>query len=310
MEKRRVLHLMGTVITLTVFHPEGERLLDQCESMLRDYQQRFSANDASSTLMQVNANAGRMPMKVDSDLYQLIRYGYDLSLSSNGRFNLVIGPLIKLWRIGFTDAKVPTDEEIQARMNLIDLTQVELDDENETVYLAKSGMEMDLGALAKGYFADQLKNFLKAEGVNAGIVDLGGNVLTIGKSPKHPSGYWQIGIQDPLRQRGNLMAAVAIQDQSVVTSGIYERFIKIGDTLYHHIFDSKTGYPVESETASVTIVSDESIDGEVWTTLLFAETPADALVRLNEHASIEGIVITRQQEMLISDKLKPSVTMI
>ena len=134
MEKRRVLHLMGTVITLTVFHPEGERLLDQCESMLRDYQQRFSANDASSTLMQVNANAGRMPMKVDSDLYQLIRYGYDLSLSSNGRFNLVIGPLIKLWRIGFTDAKVPTDEEIQARMNLIDLTQVELDDENETVY--------------------------------------------------------------------------------------------------------------------------------------------------------------------------------
>ena len=310
MEKRRVLHLMGTVITLTVFHPEGERLLDQCESMLRDYQQRFSANDASSTLMQVNANAGRMPMKVDSDLYQLIRYGYDLSLSSNGRFNLVIGPLIKLWRIGFTDAKVPTDEEIQARMNLIDLTQVELDDENETVYLAKSGMEMDLGALAKGYFADQLKNFLKAEGVTAGIVDLGGNVLTIGKSPKHPSGYWQIGIQDPLRQRGNLMAAVAIQDQSVVTSGIYERFIKIGDTLYHHIFDSKTGYPVESEIASVTIVSDESIDGEVWTTLLFAETPADALVRLNEHASIEGIVITRQQEMLISDKLKPSVTMI
>lgn len=310
MEKRRVLHLMGTVITLTVFHPEGERLLDQCESMLRDYQQRFSANDASSTLMQVNANAGRMPMKVDSDLYQLIRYGYDLSLSSNGRFNLVIGPLIKLWRIGFTDAKVPTDEEIQARMNLIDLTQVELDDENETVYLAKSGMEMDLGALAKGYFADQLKKFLKAEGVNAGIVDLGGNVLTIGKSPKHPSGYWQIGIQDPLRQRGNLMAAVAIQDQSVVTSGIYERFIKIGDTLYHHIFDSKTGYPVESEIASVTIVSDESIDGEVWTTLLFAETPADALVRLNEHASIEGIVITRQQEMLISDKLKPSVTMI
>lgn len=310
MEKRRVLHLMGTVITLTVFHPEGERLLDQCESMLRDYQQRFSANDASSTLMQVNANAGRMPMKVDSDLYQLIRYGYDLSLSSNGRFNLVIGPLIKLWRIGFTDAKVPTDEEIQARMNLIDLTQVELDDENETVYLAKSGMEMDLGALAKGYFADQLKSFLKAEGVTAGIVDLGGNVLTIGKSPKHPSGYWQIGIQDPLRQRGNLMAAVAIQDQSVVTSGIYERFIKIGDTLYHHIFDSKTGYPVESEIASVTIVSDESIDGEVWTTLLFAETPADALVRLNEHASIEGIVITRQQEMLISDKLKPSVTMI
>lgn len=310
MEKRRVLHLMGTVITLTVFHPEGERLLDQCESMLRDYQQRFSANDASSTLMQVNANAGRMPMKVDSDLYQLIRYGYDLSLSSNGRFNLVIGPLVKLWRIGFTDAKVPTDEEIQARMNLIDLTQVELDDENETVYLAKSGMEMDLGALAKGYFADQLKNFLKAEGVTAGIVDLGGNVLTIGKSPKHPSGYWQIGIQDPLRQRGNLMAAVAIQDQSVVTSGIYERFIKIGDTLYHHIFDSKTGYPVESEIASVTIVSDESIDGEVWTTLLFAETPADALVRLNEHASIEGIVVTRQQEMLISDKLKPSVTMI
>lgn len=310
MEKKRVLHLMGTVITLTVFHPEAERLLDQCEMMLRDYQQRFSANDASSTLMQVNANAGVKPMKVDSDLYELIRYGYALSLSSNARFNLVIGPLIKLWRIGFTDANVPTDEAIQARMALIDLKQVELDDENETVYLAKAGMEMDLGALAKGYFADKLKDYLKAEGVTAGIVDLGGNVLTIGNSPKHPSGYWQIGIQDPLRERGNLMAAVAIKDQSVVTSGIYERFIKIDDTLYHHIFDSKTGYPVESEIASVTIVSDESIDGEVWTTLLFAETPEGALARLNDHALIEGIVVTRQQEMLISDKLKPFVTMI
>ena len=310
MEKRRVLHLMGTVITLTVFHPEAERLLDQCEEMLKDYQQRFSANDASSTLMQVNANAGQKPMKVDTDLYQLIRYGYHLSLSSDARFNLVIGPLIKLWRIGFTSANVPSDEAIQERMKLIDLAQVELDDENETVYLAKAGMEMDLGALAKGYFADRLKDYLKSEGVTAGIIDLGGNVLTIGKSPKSTTGFWQIGIQDPIRQRGNLMAAVAIQDQSVVTSGIYERFIKIGDTLYHHIFDSTTGYPVESEIASVTIVSDDSIDGEVWTTLLFADSPEEALRSLNHNDLIEGIIITRKQEMLVSENLKPFVTLV
>lgn len=306
--KKRVLHLMGTIISLTIYHPDGDRLLDQCEKMLRDYQQRFSANHADSNLMQVNANAGIRPTKVDPDLFDLIQYGLDLSLSSDARFNLVIGPLIKLWHIGFEDAQVPNVHEIQEKMSLINPEQVFLDEENHTVYLGVAGMEIDLGALAKGYFADILKDYLISKGVTAGIIDLGGNVLTIGQSPNDINGYWNIGIQNPSLKRGNLMAAVAIQDKSVVTSGIYERFITVDDTLYHHIFDSATGYPVDTEIASITIVSDKSLDGEVWTTLLFAETPEEALAQLNHNRLIEGIIITRDHEFIVSDNLKPFVT--
>lgn len=304
-----VFHKMGTTITLSIFHPNAKRLLQQAEDMLTDFEERFSANDSSSDLMQVNQNAGIQPIKVDDDLFKLIKIGRDISMSSNGMFNIAIGPLVKLWKIGFADAQLPTEEEINERLQLVDPENIELDDEQQTVFLHKKGMEIDLGAIAKGYFADLLKEFFQAHEVEAGIIDLGGNVLTMGTSPHQPDGFWRVGIQHPFQTRGNMLAAIAVQGQSVVTSGIYERVLRIGDREFHHIFDSKTGYPIENDVASVTIVSDQSIDGEIWTTLAFGKNAEAGIDWLNQIPGIEGVTVSKTGEIYVSNQLKNRVVL-
>lgn len=301
---------MGTQITLSIVHPEAEKLLEQADHLLASYENRFSANDFKSDLMAVNQQAGLNSVRVEPDLYELIQIGKEYSLSSNLALNITIGPLIKLWKIGFTGAHVPEQREIEERLKLIDPADIELDAAKGTVYLTKKGMEIDLGALAKGYFADQLKTFFQKEGVKSGLIDLGGNVLTIGENQKHKDGYWRVGIQKPSPIRGDLAGAILVKDKSVVTSGIYERSLKVNGKKYHHIFDSKTGFPIENELASITIVSDKSLDGELWTTMAFALSPTAVIQHIDNIPGIEALVITKANEVKITRGLVPYVILL
>lgn len=299
--KQSVIRLMGTRITLQIEHPKAEVLLSHAGEMLKDYERRFSANDNTSDLMRVNQNSGIQPVQVDEDLFELIEQALAVSLSSDSKFNLTIGPLVKLWKIGFKDAQLPSDAEIQERLQKIQPENVELDHEARTVYLKIPGMEIDLGAIAKGYFADQLKAYFVSQGVQTGIIDLGGNVLTIG----HPldKEKWTVGIQQPESKRGQMMGVIEIEGQSVVTSGIYERYFYKDNKLYHHILDSKTGYPAEGDIASITIVSDQSIDGEIWTTVCFAMSIQQAIAVLNEIPGIEAVIISKENEVFKTQRM-------
>ncbi|MEL0537306.1 FAD:protein FMN transferase [Staphylococcus debuckii] len=306
--KTETLHLMGTVITMQIEHLNAEVLLHKASEMLRDYEKRFSANDDYSDLMQVNLNAGIQPVRVDADLFTLIEKAQEVSLSSGQKFNLTIGPLVKLWKIGFKDAALPEDEAIQQTLKVIQPDNVVLDREQQTVYLTEAGMEIDLGAIAKGYFADQLKDYFVEQGVESGIIDLGGNVVTIG----HPleKKAWTVGVQSPEKSRGNILGFIEIHNQSVVTSGIYERHFYKDDKLYHHILDSKTGYPVENDIASVTIVSDQSLDGEIWSTICFFTTAEQTIALLNEINGIDALVIKKNGEIMSTQHLKKHLYLI
>lgn len=299
--KQKVLNLMGTRITLQIEHPKAEVLLNRAEEMLKDYEKRFSANDNKSDLMHVNQSAGIKPVEVDGDLFELIAQAHAVSLSSDSKFNLTIGPLVKLWKIGFKDAQLPNESDIQERLQKIQPKNVVLDHEAHTVYLKVPGMEIDLGAIAKGYFADKLKNYFVSQGVQTGIIDLGGNVLTIGRPIDKDK--WTVGIQQPDSERRGLVGVVEIAGQSVVTSGIYERYFYKDDKLYHHILDSKTGYPVEGDIASITIVSDQSIDGEIWTTVCFAMSIDQAIAVLNEIPGIEAVIISKDGEVFTTQRM-------
>ena len=303
-EAVRQVRLMGTIITLTIYHADSEALLVEAEARLRDYEQRFSAHAADSDLMRVNQQAGLQAVPVAADMFELIRIGKKMSLASDGALNIAIGPLMKLWHIGFEDAQVPSQAKIEQALQLIDPRRIQLDAASQTVYLEVAGMELDLGAVAKGYFADLLKSFFVEQGVEAGIINLGGNVLTIGNSPKNPLGTWNIGIQNPEAPRGDLLALAQVRDQSVVTSGIYERKLVVDGQEYHHIFDSRTGYPVANEIASVTIVSDKSIDGELWTTVLFVHSPERALALIEATPGIEALIITKDLQQYPSTGMR------
>ena len=291
------LRLMGASIHLTIFHEDAQNLLLQSEQLLHLYKNRFSANDADSELMEINLQAGKKAVQVHPDLFELIELGKKHSIAANSHLNIAIGPLVQTWRIGFSDAKLPSEEEIQRLLKIINPEEIVLNDSNREVYLSKEGMRIDLGALAKGYIADKLKEFLVEQGVQSGIIDLGGNILTIGENPTFHR-PWRIGIQNPALDRGEHVAVVEVSDASVVTSGIYERQLVVDGKTYHHIFDRTTGYPMETELASITIVAEKSVDCEIWTTRLFGQNPYDIIEEIEQQPGLEAFVITKNQKMM------------
>lgn len=291
------LRLMGASIHLTIFHEDAQNLLLQSEQLLHLYKNRFSANDADSELMEINLQAGKKAVQVHPELFELIELGKKHSIAANSHLNIAIGPLVQTWRIGFSDAKLPSEEEIQRLLKITDPEEIVLNDSNREVYLSKEGMRIDLGALAKGYIADKLKEFLVEQGVQSGIIDLGGNILTIGENPTFHR-PWRIGIQNPLLDRGEHVAVIAVSDASVVTSGIYERQLVVDGKAYHHIFDRTTGYPMETELVSITIVAEKSVDCEIWTTRLFGKNPYDIIEEIEQQPGLEAFVITKNQKMM------------
>lgn len=297
------LRLMGASIHLTIFHEDAENLLLQSEQLLHLYKNRFSANDDDSELMEINLQAGKKAVQVHPELFELIALGKKHSVASNSHLNIAIGPLVQTWRIGFSDAKLPSKEEIQELLKITNPEEIVLNDSNMEVYLSKEGMRIDLGALAKGYIADKLKEFLVEQGVQSGIIDLGGNILTIGENPTFHR-PWRIGIQNPVLGRGEHVAVIEVSDASVVTSGIYERQLVVDGKTYHHIFDRTTGYPMETELASITIVAEKSVDCEIWTTRLFGQNPHDIIEEIEQQPGLEAFVITKNQKMMYTSGIQ------
>ena len=297
---------MGATITISILHKQADYLLDQAFSLLRLYEKRFSANDEHSELMKVNHAAGIQPVIVHPDLFELIELGKKHSLASNSYLNIALGPLVQTWRIGFEDAKVPTSEEIKQALAKTNPNFIELNKEKSSVFLKQTGMKIDLGALAKGYIADKISTFLKEHGVTSALINLGGNILTIGLNEVN-NRFWRIGIQNPKLPRGNNLALLSLQDKSVVTSGIYERKLQTKDRVYHHIFDQHTGYPIDNQLASLTIVSDRSVDGEIWTTRLFGMAPASILEKVEKENDIEAFIITEDNQFFYSSGLTPEI---
>ena len=278
--------LMGTTITISLVDERADSLLQKSFDLLRELEYRFNANSQESELMEINHQAGIAPVKVHPDLFELISLGLEHSLAPSSHLNISIGPLIQTWRIGFSDAKVAQPQEIESVLPLINPHYIELDSSTSTVFLKQKGMKV--------------AQFLREEGVTSALINLGGNILTIGKNQTRGDQPWQIGIQDPANPRGNHLMTIPVVNQSVVTSGIYERHLTVDGKDYHHIFDSQTGYPVETELASLTIISDKSVDGEIWTTRLFGERPASILWQVESLEGIEAILIDKEGHLSCS----------
>lgn len=303
---KKTIFLMGTVIKLYLKSEHAEILLNEASEMLSTFEQVFSANKENSPLANLKKTAYKSPQQVPSNLFDLIKVGKEHSLEEDSLLNIAIGPLTKLWHIGFDDAYVPSHEEIEAVLGLIKPENISLDEENKTVFFKKEGMTIDLGAIAKGYFCDIIMDFFKENGAISAMVDLGGNVLVYGDSPKGNKS-WEVGIQNPFLPRGNLVASVSVRNQSVVTSGIYERIFKIDGQTYSHIFNSKTGYPIKNNIASLTIIADKSLDCDLYTTIFFGLDVSSILQRVNTIENMAAIVITTDGMMAHTHNLQDKI---
>ena len=293
---------MGTAIKVTLYNGGSEETLDKVFDRILEIENLVSINKDNTELVDLNKNSGIKPVKLSETSYEIIKKGIHYSEISQGGYDITIGPLVKLWSIGLPEAKVPNDNEIEETIKNIDYSKVVMNDETKEVFLKDKNMMLDLGSIAKGYVADEVASMLKEENVDQAIIDLGGNIYALGL--KNGDTNWKIGIQNPFDSRGQAVGVLEVSDKSVVTSGIYERFLEKDGVKYHHILNPKTGYPFESNIAGVSIVSDKSIDGDALSTLVFTKGVKEGLEFVESLENIDAIFITNDKQVYSTSGVK------
>lgn len=290
---------LDTVITVTLYETEEESILDHCLSLCESYEALFSRTMEGSDVYRIN-HADGQPTQVNSETAQLIEKAISYSNISDGAFDCTIAPLSSLWDFKNNPGQVPSQEEIEAARSLVDYRTIQVS--QNTVTLKNPGAAIDLGGIAKGYIADRLKDYLTSQGITSALINLGGNVLTIGSKPD--GSPWNIGIQKPFDERNTSIASLKVTDQSLVTSGIYERYFTVGQTVYHHLLDPATGYPADTGLSSVTILSDDSIDGDALSTSCFVLGIDKGMELIESLPGVEALFVTSEDELLYSSGLE------
>jgi FAD:protein FMN transferase len=297
--------VMGTVCTISLYDNKDEKIINETFERLKELENILSINKLGTEIDKVNEMSGKEPVKVSDDTFIVLAQGLKYSKLSQGSLDITIGPLVKLWGIGTDAAKLPTQNEINDKKSLINYNDLALDETNKTVFLKKENMIIDLGAIAKGYAADEVAEILTKNNVKSSIIDLGGNIFALGS--KVDGTNWKIGIQDPENSRGESIGYIEVVNKSVVTSGIYERFFEANGKNYHHILNPQTGYPYENEILGVSIISNKSIDGDALSTTLFSLGIEKGLEFVNSQEGVEALFLSKDHNIYLTQGLKDNL---
>ena len=313
---------LNTAVQITIYDSQDKALLDDCLALCDKYELIFSRTNEKSELYKLNhrkdtsdkdTNTDRQttpyPVSgtadtwhISEDLAALLSEGLDITRESDGAFDIAIAPLTSLWDFTAEDPKTPDDADIQNVLPLCSSDGVTINGQDIT--LPSDDIQFDVGAIAKGYIADRLKDFLVKKGVNSAIINLGGNVLCIGSKPDGTP--FKVGIQKPFADRNETEAVMDITGKSVVSSGIYERCFKQDGKLYHHILNPKTGYPYDNGLISVTIISDQSVDGDALSTTCFA-LGLEGGLKFAEKKGVQAVFITEDYELHYTDGFRDEI---
>lgn len=284
--------LFDTVISVQILDIADQELIKGCEDICKKYDKMFSRTNEESEIYKIN-NAGGKAVEVSEDTVTIIKKGIYYSEMSNGAFDITIGSVSSLWDFKSEEHKVPSKKKIAAAVSHVDYRNILISD--NTVQLGNSKMQIDVGALAKGYIADRLKDYLVENDVKHALINLGGNVLAIGS--KADGSDFNIGIQKPFDETGEPITSVKISNHSVVTTGIYQRFFEKGDKLYHHILDPNTGYPCENNLHSVTIITDSSLTADALSTTCFLLGFDKGMNLINQLDNVDAVFITDDNQI-------------
>jgi len=295
---------MGTIIQLKVYGKNAEKATEESIKRISNIENKMSVNIGASELSKLNAKAGVSGEKLSADTYSVIEKSVQYSKLTGGALDTTIEPIVKLWGIGTDKERLPSKKEIDEKLKLVDYKDIIFDKKNSTIKLRRTNQAIDLGAIAKGYTADEIKKVLLDNKISSAIINLGGNVYAVGK--KLDGTNWNIGIQNPLSTRGEYLGTISVADKSIVTSGNYERFFIKDGVRYHHIFDSKTGYPAEKGLISTTIISDKSIDGDALSTSTYILGLDKGLKLVESIKGVEAIFITKDKKIYTTPGLKGS----
>ena len=295
-------YVLGTICTINLFDQGTEALYTETFNRLKKLETILSANRDDTNIAAINSAAGIGPVHAEPETLSILQDALAYSEKTDGLFDPSIGPLVKSWNIGTDYAAIPTENALRSAMSLVNYRNIVIDESNGTVFLTQKGMKLDLGAIAKGYAADEIARILKAHNIKKAIIDLGGNIYAVGE--KAPGQDWNIGIRDPETERGEPILSIPLKDTSVVTSGIYERYFEKDGKKYHHILDPRTGYPVNNELLSVTIIAPASMDADALSTSTFLLGTEKGLALIEKIPGVEAIFINKEHEIRTSQGMK------
>lgn len=293
--------MLNTFVTVTIYDKDDPKILEGCLELCRSYENILSKTLEGSEVYRLNHRpSDQQTVTVSDDIKALITEAQTYSERSKGGFDVTIEPLSSLWNFTSENPVIPSDKDIKEAVKKVDYKNLKL--EGNTLTFLSPDTALDFGAVAKGYIADRLKDYLLEQGVKSAIINLGGNVLCVGEKPDGTP--FKIGLQKPFADRNETIETLNIRDMSVVSSGVYERhFIKDG-TNYHHLLNPRDGYPYQNGLVSVTILSKVSADGDGMTTACFSLGLEEGLKLVNSLDGIYGIFITDDYEVYYSDGAK------
>jgi thiamine biosynthesis lipoprotein len=266
---------------------ELKSVLGDALALCDKYEKIFSRTLSDSELHRLNS--GEIST-VSAELGELIETGLEYSRLSGGAFDITIGAVSSLWDFTAENPTVPVQESIAAGLEYVDYTKITVTKNADGTFTVSkpSGTVLDLGAIAKGYIADKIKEYLLEHNINHAIINLGGNVLCVGA--KRDDAAFSIGVRKPFAE-SEYIAKLKITDMSVVSSGNYERYFYSDGTLYHHILNPKTGYPYQNNVSEVTIVSSDSLTGDCLSTTCFVLGVEDGLALIESIDGVEAMFV-------------------
>lgn len=303
----RTEFLLGTVANIKVYNEGQEEALDKAFERVHELDELFAMQNPESEISEVNRQAGIEPVEVSEEVFHVMERALYYAEESGGSFDPTIGAVTSLWRIGQDDAAVPEANELAEAVALVDYQKVELNEAEQTIYLQEEGMVLDLGAIGKGYITDEAARVLVEEGVNTAIVDLGGDIVVVGNSTRGEDQPWNVGIQNPYGERGEILGIVPVSDRAIVTSGIYERLVRDGDDEYHHLMDPETGFPIDNNISGISIIADNAMDADALVNIAFSLGVEDGLNYINGLEDVEVIYITNEMEIYASEGINEQI---
>lgn len=304
-----------TVITITLYDEavlsagRSEELFSGCFALCADYENLLSRTREGSDIWKINHASGA-PVTVAPETAALLQQALSYCEETGGAADITIAPLSDLWDFSSesllsdsapsgdpaqknTGHAIPSQAQLQELLPHVDYHTVQID--GNTVTLADPSAALDLGCIAKGYIADRLKEYLKEQGVMSAVINLGGNILTLGEKPD--GSPFRLGIQKPFAETGTPISVLSVSDASLVSSGVYERYFEADGKRYHHLLNTNTGMPEQNGLLSVTVLSEHSADGDMLSTACFLLGLEKGMAYIESLPDTEAVFITEDYEL-------------
>ncbi len=298
------LFAMDTFFSLKAYGPAAERGLEDCARRVRELEGMLSVTAQDSDLRRINDSSPGEAVSVQEDTFLLLEEAVALGRETDGALDITLYPVLKAWGFTAKEYRIPGEEELSALLECVDYRELVLDKASLAVSV-REGTELDLGAVAKGYTGDCLKELLREQGVTSAMLDLGGNIQVLGAKPD--GSPWRIAVKNPF-DGSEAIGVLEVTDKAVITSGSYERyFVGEDGRRYWHILDPESGRPAQSGLVSVTVVGESGTRCDALSTALFVmgkERAVEFWRQQSGPGTFEMILVTEDGEVYLTEGLE------